>query len=60
MLIGSLLNLVREAWSRHLSVRGIRASAYARSELANLPPELKRDIGWPPERYSTKPARPKT
>lgn len=51
MLIATLLNMVRR-WPDGLPLTpAARENLKARRELAALPPELQRDIGWPPEEY---------
>ena len=51
MLIATLLHMARR-WHEVLPLTpAIRKDLKARRELAALPPELQRDIGWPPEEY---------
>ncbi len=51
MLIATLLHMVRR-WHEVLPLTpAIRKELKTRRELAALPPELQRDIGWPPEEY---------
>ena len=53
MLIATLLHMVRR-WHEVLPLTpAIRKELKTRRELAALPPELQRDIGWPPEEYPT-------
>lgn len=57
MLIATLLDITRR-WHEVLPLTpAARKNLKARRELASLPPELQRDIGWPPEEYPATPAR---
>lgn len=58
MLIATLLHMTR-GWHEVLPLTpATRQNLRARRELAALPPELQRDIGWPPEEYPATPLRP--
>ncbi len=59
MLIATLVHMVRR-WQDGLPLTpAAREKLRARRELAALPPELQRDIGWPPEEYPAMPPRHK-
>lgn len=51
MLIATMLHMMRR-WQSGLPLTPTaRENLKARREMAALPPELQRDIGWPPEEY---------
>ena len=55
MLIATMLQMLRH-WHEGLTLTpAARKDLRARRELAALPPELQRDIGWPPEEYAASP-----
>lgn len=57
MLIATMLHMMRR-WQDGLSLTpAARENLRAHRELAALPPELLRDIGWPPEEYPALPSR---
>ncbi|PPJ46582.1 hypothetical protein C0075_13055 [Rhizobium sp. KAs_5_22] len=57
MLIATMLHMMRR-WQDSLPLNpAARENLKARRELAALPPELQRDIGWPPEEYPALPSR---
>lgn len=60
MLIATLIHMARR-WQDSLPplTPAARASLRTRRELAALPPELQRDIGWPPEEYAAMPSHQK-
>jgi hypothetical protein len=57
MLIAALLHMTRRLRDGVLQAPAKRRKRVALRQLASLPPELKRDIGWPPERYSVSPTQ---
>lgn len=59
MLIATMLHMMRR-WQDSLPLNpAARENLKARRELAALPPELQRDIGWPPEEYPARSPRQK-
>ena len=52
MLIATMLHALRRSYDGLTLTQTARRNLRARRELADLPPELQRDIGWPPEHYT--------